>query len=510
MAARRGARFAETMQGTLRLDTPEGGSRPVRLDLRVATRGAIRPSGSTTAGVTGRVRIGGWADDLHARGSMLIAPLSRGRIAYSVRFTARDGRPYVLEGHKSPVWRSPLRSMTTLPIRLRPAGTNGEAGFPHAAAGESCSPATDDERSSPGVSGEGLLRFPLHTLPSFAASWRFPAPATTGGTPSDTTATAETFTAPRPDRLNVWYSTFTDPDTGTGYWFHHELVRPVGGAPYTHGWAAVYRPDAPPVIDRFGPHPLPGEPPVPADGTVPAQSPGFHCPSAVATARELRGRTDRLAWDLEVAADSAPLHTFPRLAWKRRLLPAVHAVHQPQARYSGSVRLDGQSLALADAPGADARIAGRGNAHRWAWLHADLDDDTVLEVVTAVSGLPLLRHLPPLVFLRLRTGGRDWPRGDWRSSLGLLGVGRFRGRPRLPTWTVHGRAGGRRIAVRVDLPEGRRTEVGYTDPDGGRATCHNSERADVHVHVEQVRDGRWRTERVWHLRGTAHAEVGLR
>jgi hypothetical protein len=315
---------------------------------------------------------------------------------------------------------------------------------------------------------------------------------------------------PRPDRLNVWYSTFTDPDTGTGYWLHHELVRPLSGAPYTHGWAAVYPPDAPPVIDRFGPHPLPEEPALPAGDTSPARPAGFHSPSAVATTRELRGRTARLAWDLEVTADSAPLHTFPRLTWKRRVLPAVHAVHQAQARYSGSVRLDGKVLTLAAAPGADARIAGRGNAHRWAWLHADLDGDTVLEVVTAVSGLPLLRHLPPLVFLRLRRGGRDWPRGDWRSSLGVLGVGRFRGRPQVPTWTVRGRAGGRRIAVRVDLPEERRTAVGYTDPDGGRATCHNSERADVHVRLERWCDGRWRTEQVWDLRGTGHAEVGLR
>ncbi|MFC7840410.1 hypothetical protein [Streptomyces sp. NPDC057382] len=477
----------------------------MRLDLSVTTRGAFRPFGSTTAHLTGRVRLGDWADDPHASGSMLIAPLSRGRIAYRVRFTARDGRPYVLEGHKSPVWRSPLRSMTTLPIRLRPAEA-AEGRESSALPGvEGFSPAADERRSSPGVRGAGLLRFRLRTLPAFAASWRFPA----AGPSSLRSPTADALTAARPDRLNVWYSTFTDPDTGTGYWLHHELVRPVEGAPYTHGWAAVYAPDAPPVIDRFGPHPLAVEPPVPG-GSVPAQPAGFHSPAAVATARQLRGSTDRLAWDLEVAADAAPLHTFPRLAWRRRLLPAVHVVNRPRARYSGTVRLDGQALPLAGAPGADARIAGRGNAHRWAWLHADLDDDTVLEVVTAVSGLPVLRHLPPLVFLRLRSGGRDWPEGDWRSPLGVLGVGRFRGRPQLPTWTVAGRAGGRRIAVRVHLPEERRTAVGYTDPDGGRATCHNSERADVQVRLERLRRGRWRTERVWDLRGTAHAEVGLR
>lgn len=483
MTARRGARFAETMTGTLRLHATEGERRPVTLDLRVVSPGAIRPHGSTTAALTGRVRIGGWADDLHASGRMLIAPLSQGRIGYHVRFTALDGRAYVLEGHKSPTWRSPLRSMTVLPIRLRPAEEEGEPG------------------SSSPTCGDGLLRFRLRTLPSFAASWRFPAPA----------ESADTLTAERKDRLNVWYSTFTDPDTGTGFWLHHELVRPVSGTPYTHGWAAVYQPDRPPVIDRFGPHSLPGgtSSSVGAD-SVPADRPGFHSPSAIATAHELRGQTGQLTWDLKVAASSAPLHTFPRLAWQRRVLPAVHAVPQTQARYSGSVQLNGKVLPLADALGANARIAGRGNAHCWAWLHADLDDDTVLEVVTAVSGLPLLRHLPPLVFLRLRRAGRDWPRGDWRSSLGVMGIGRFRGRPQLPTWTVRGRAGGRRITVRVHLPEARRTSVDYVDPDGSRAVCHNSERADAHVTLEQRRGLRWASEQVWDARGTAHAEVGLR
>ncbi|MEV3970394.1 hypothetical protein AB0K68_19945 [Streptomyces sp. NPDC050698] len=451
------------------------------LDLRVDAPRVIRPCGSTTAVLSGRVRVGGWADDLHASGSMLIAPLSQGRIDYHVRFTGLDGHAYVLEGHKSPAWHSPLRSMTVLPIRVRSAGE-------------------PDGVVSSSVTGEGLLRFRLRSFPSFAASWRFPA----------ATDSAEALTAARRDRLNVWYSTFTDPDTGTGYWLHHELVRPVNGTPYTRGWAAVYPPDAHPVLDRFGPHDLPEGTASPDGDSAPWQLPGFHSPSASATSHELRGETERLAWDLQVTADAAPLYTFPRLAWKRRVLPAVHAVPQAQARYCGSVRLDGQPLPLANALGANARIAGRGNAHHWAWLHADLDDDTVLEVVTAVSGLPLLRLLPPLVFLRLRRAGRDWPRGDWRSSLGLLGVGRFRGRPRLPTWTVRGRAGGRRIAVRVHLPEESRTAVGYTDPDGSRAICNNSERADVQVSLERRRGGRWRPEQVWDVRGTAHAEVGLR
>jgi hypothetical protein len=51
--------------------------------------------------------------------------------------------------------------------------------------------------------------------------------------------------------------------------------------------------------------------------------------------------------------------------------------------------------------------------------------------------------------------------------------------------------------------------VEYTDPDGSRAVCRNSEVADAEVTVERWW-GRWRPEAHWTLTGTAHAEVGGR
>src|SRR4029453_8955980 len=43
---------------------------------------------------------------------------------------------------------------------------------------------------------------------------------------------------------------------GPAVWPHHELVGPAdGAAAHTHGWAAVFPPDAPPAMARFGPYP---------------------------------------------------------------------------------------------------------------------------------------------------------------------------------------------------------------------------------------------------------------
>lgn len=225
----------------------------------------------------------------------------------------------------------------------------------------------------------------------------------------------------------------------------------------------------------------------------------------------LRGTAGELSWDLaEDAGGERPLYTFPRWSWRHPLLPAAQIVPSPRARYTGTVRHGTSELALRAAPGASARIYGHGNARRWAWLHADLGGGDVLEVVAAVSTRPGLDRLPPLVFLRLRKDGRDWPRGGLRPALGRAGHGRFTADIGLPRWTVTGRAGGRRIAVRVDQPAERTLALDYADPDGSPAVCRNSETADAHVLLERRGRGGWRTEAEWTLSGTAHAEVGDR
>ncbi len=122
---------------------------------------------------------------------------------------------------------------------------------------------------------------------------------------------------------------------------------------------------------------------------------------------------------------------------------------------------------------------------------------------------PGLRRLPPLVFLRLRRGGRTWPRRAERAALGWAGLGRFRAALGRPDWSVTGRAGLRRIRVEVSLPAERTLRLDYADPDGSPARCHNSETADAVVRLERWW-GRWRPEAEWLLEGTAHAEVGER
>ncbi|MEV0182006.1 hypothetical protein AB0I54_22335 [Streptomyces sp. NPDC050625] len=462
----RGTVFAETMLGTLRLDD-EDRTRRVRLDLKVSAGRVLRLTGTTEARATGRVRIAGWADDAGAEGELEISPLARRRIRYRIAFTA-EGRRLTLDGWKSVTPRRPVASMTVLPYTLYEDGTRV---------------------------GTGTLRFPLATqLVPFLASFRFPRREDPGA-----------FLAPRwkgePGRTEVWYTTVTDPSSGSGLWLHHELTAPADGSePYAHGWAAVFPKDGPVRHARFGPAPWT------------ADDAGFSTDGVAAEPGRLTGSAEdgALRWDLAEHPMCAPLFTFPRWSWRRQLLPAAQILPAARASYDGTFTHDDMTLNLSSAPGASARIYGHGNARHWAWLHADLGGGDVLEIVAAVSMRPGLRRLPPLVFLRLRRGDRTWPRRPERPALGWAGLGRFRTAIGLPTWTTTGRAGLRRIRVDVTQPEDRTLALEYTDPDGTHAVCRNSERADARILWERWWLGGWRTEAEWTLDGTAHAEVGTR
>ncbi|MFC4495978.1 hypothetical protein ACFPA8_17795 [Streptomyces ovatisporus] len=471
------------MTGSVQL-AGESEARPVRLDLAVRADEVLRPLGTTEGRLTGRVRVAGWADDTGMLGELEISPVARRRIRYRIGFSA-GGRRCTLDGWKSISPGRPVKSMTVLPFVLLEDGEQ---------------------------IGKGTLRFPVATqLLPFLGSFRFP--RLSGPTPG---ADPGGLLPPRWDgaagRTEVWYTTVTDPKSGTGLWLHHELVAPSDGSEaYAHGWVAQFPGDGegPVRHARFGPEPW--KPPrdraaAREDGT---ERSGFTAGGIEAVPGRLRGSAGAFSWDLAEQAGDEPLFTFPRWSWRRPLLPAAQIVPAPQGSYSGTFTYEGGELQLADAPGATARIYGHGNARRWAWLHAHLGGGDVLEIVAAVSMRPVLRRLPPLVFLRLRKGGRTWPRRVERAAVGWAGVGRFRADIGLPVWNVTGRSGMRRIKVVVTQPEERTLALDYTDPDGSGAVCRNSETADAHILLERWW-GRWRKEAEWFLDGTAHAEVGDR
>jgi len=265
------------------------------------------------------------------------------------------------------------------------------------------------------------------------------------------------------------------------------MVSPTSGsavAAYAHGWATWFPADGPPHTERFGPEPA----------TLAAGPTWLKVADARIALAELSGRGGSLAWELNWTDHAAPLWTFPRPAWERELLPGAQVVLAPTAEFTGSLTTGDTAHRIDRWRGGVAHIYGHGNARRWGWIHADLGDGDVLEVVTAVSRKAGLRRLPPMAFVRFRIDGKDWPAG-------ILPSLRMRTTLGLRQWRLEGHIGRRRVLIRVDQPAERCVSLGYTDPDGAAAVCTNTEQADVHVELD---------DRRWSVIGTGHTEVGMR
>jgi len=289
-------------------------------------------------------------------------------------------------------------------------------------------------------------------------------------------------------RLEVWYATFTDTATGDGYWLHHEVVAPTDedARPYAHGWLSVFpAKNGAPTTTRFGPAP-------------PGEKGWFSADDVLVEDGALRGPS----WDLAFTDAARPLYTFPKLAWDRELLPAAQIVPYPTATFRGIVN----GTQIDNGRGALARIYGHGSAERWAWLHADLGDGDLVEIVAAAPRKRGPLNVRPLPVVRLRVDGQDWPSGQGNNLTNAV-IGRAN--VALPRWSVSLRTLRRRLRAAVLVPPEGSVALTYVDPDGSTATCTNSERASAEITLEAY-EGGWRTERHWTLEGTAHAEVGTR
>ena len=300
----------------------------------------------------------------------------------------------------------------------------------------------------------------------------------------------------QPERLEVWYATFTDLERGDGYWLHHELVADPQGRAHGLGWLAAFPSDGQPTVARFGPTPV-------AAGDL-DEACWFDAGGVRVGPGRMEGRADGARWDLAFEDDAEPVFTFPEYVWHGSVLPSSQVVPWPTARVSGSVEIGGCTVEVQGARGAVSRIYGRGNAHRWGWLHADLGDGDVLEIVAAQGRAPALRGVAPKVFCQLRTDGADWPADP------LMAAATTRARLELPRWYATVTTPTTRLRVGVRIPPASSVTLEYRDPDGASARCTNSCRADVEVRLERRTLAGWSAQRRWSLWGTGHAEIGQR
>ncbi|HET7500544.1 MAG TPA: hypothetical protein VFK02_06055 [Kofleriaceae bacterium] len=190
-----------------------------------------------------------------------------------------------------------------------------------------------------------------------------------------------------------------------------------------------------------------------------------------------RSRGHTIAWDLRFSGGQAPLLLLPERLYSTPVPKAKSLVGRPLARFTGTLVIDGETLAIDDWAGSQNHNWGTRHTDRYAWGQvAGFDDapDAFLECSTARLKIGPVWS-PWLSPVMLRLGGE---------TLAWNGLGRaIRARARYAPYDWHiettGSAG--TIAVAITASPTDFVALRYDNPPGGVKICLNSKIARCEV-----------------------------
>ena len=203
-------------------------------------------------------------------------------------------------------------------------------------------------------------------------------------------------------------------------------------------------------------------------------------PTSVRGSAAARGRS--AAWDLSFESTAEPLFHLPAGWLYRSPLPRTKLLSpHPEARFSGTARIDGRELSLDDWAGMIGHNWGSQHAERWIWLHASgLEAEGAGWLDVGIG--------------RVRVGGRTTP---WIANGVLFMEGerrRLGGIARTRVTEVRERPdgcglvlSGRGLTVQGSVAADRKDVVGwvYADPDGSEHHTVNCSVADMTLTVSR-------------------------
>ena len=305
-----------------------------------------------------------------------------------------------------------------------------------------------------------------------------------------------------PGHYEVYYLTTTDPESGIGLWIRYTMVAEVDKDPAWSLWFMATFPDAPAVARKL---------------TVPAadwSGDPFRLAIAGAelTDRGMKGGFEDVAWDLHWEPGITYEHVHPLLQ-KAKIAKTVLCLPHADVAVHGTVTLPGgRTLELSGCHGGQAHLWGSKHSLRWTWVHCgDFADAATGESAadTFIDGVSVFvprfgREVGPSTPVVARILGEDF------TATSPVAVLRAPSDFALTSWTLEVTSGKRRLSCEVDAPRDSLVGVTYTDPDGEKAYCYNSEVASMRVSVLDRASRGWALRETLVSRGRAHFEYGQR
>lgn len=266
-----------------------------------------------------------------------------------------------------------------------------------------------------------------------------------------------------------WFQRANDPSGRRAFWIRYTIFAPRDRPADAVGelWAIAFSRGEPHIVAVKQVHPV-------ADCRFARDRLDVAIGDARLDDGALRGTAaaggHTIGWDLRYAGGQPPLLLLPERLYAAALPRAKALVGRPLARFTGTLTVDGEPLAVDDWVGSQNHNWGARHTDRYAWGQvAGFDEapDAFLECSTARLRLGPL-WLPPMSPVVLRLGGETLA---WS---GLLRALRARGHYARYDWQLETSGPAGDLALRITADPADFVALRYGNPPGGSKICLNS------------------------------------
>ncbi|HKA23215.1 MAG TPA: tocopherol cyclase family protein [Blastocatellia bacterium] len=308
----------------------------------------------------------------------------------------------------------------------------------------------------------------------------------------------------------VWFLTLNHRESQRGFWFRYVLDSPLETADNSRRcaslWAAIFNRRSPEL--NFG---LRSEYSIDQCVFDGEDGSGFTLGDGVFTGCTASGRVQTrghdVEWDLRYVPCEKTYHHVSRAVIQLARPSSFICSPNLATFFTGRIVVDGAEVVLEGEPGCQTHLWGRKHIDEWVWVHSNAFEsfsDTVFEGLAA-RARRAGQMLPPVQSLYLRHRGEEHRfvrlrfAEQWQRKLGM---GYWSFSAMNTRFYIEG-------AAQCRLRDMLQAE--YTDPDGERLYCINSEVANLKIRLfRRVHGIRWRHMETIKAYGTAHLEHASR
>ena len=228
--------------------------------------------------------------------------------------------------------------------------------------------------------------------------------------------------------------------------------------------------------------------------------------SSSATGR-VQSDVHSIEWDLTYAPCEATYHHVSRAVVQLTRPSSFLCSPNLDTRFSGRIVIDGESIVLEDEPGCQSHLWGRKHVDDWVWVHSNAFEKLPGTVFEGLAARPRRagRTLPPIQSLYLRH------RGEEHRFMRLRMAEQWKRRLGMGYWSFSAMNTRLYIEGAAQCRLRDMLQAEYSDPDGERLYCINSEVANLKIRLfRRVHGVRWRHVETIKAYATAHLEHASR